>query len=118
MGIDLLAYSIMGYHFHFVVRLRPDVVAGWPAQEVARHALAVFPIRSGPSSEPLTVTPAVVDRYADNARWVAEKRLRLSSLSWLMRLVKQDMSRRANVEDGCAGHFWEKRFTSVAVLDW
>ena len=59
-----------------------------------------------------------VDRYAENARWVAEQRLRLSSLSWLMRLVKQDMSRRANVEDGCAGHFWEKRFTSVAVLDW
>ena len=121
MGIDLLAYSIMGNHFHFHVRLLPDVVAGWPAQEVARHALAVFPVRckgrSGPSSEPMTVTPAVVDRYADHARWVAEQRLRLSSPSWLMRLVKQDMSRRANVEDGCTGHFWEKRFTSVAVPD-
>ena len=61
MGIDLLAYSIMGNHFHFVVRLRPDVVAGWPAQEVARHALSVFPVRSGPSLELLTVNPAVVD---------------------------------------------------------
>ena len=25
MGIDLLAYSIMGNHLHLVVRLRPDV---------------------------------------------------------------------------------------------
>ena len=117
MGIDLLAYSIMGNHLHLVVRLRPDVVAGWPAQEVARHAFAVLPVRSGPGIEPLTVTPAVIDRYADNARWVTEQRIRLSSPSWLMRLVKQEVSRRANAEDGCTGHFWEKRFTSVAVLD-
>lgn len=117
MGIDLLAYAIMGNHVHLVVRLRPDTVAEWDAREVARHALAVLPIRSGPALEPLTVTPAVVDRYADNARWVAQQRMRLSSPSWLLRLVKQEVSRRANAEDGCTGHFWEKRFTSVAVLD-
>lgn len=28
-----------------------------------------------------------------------------------------EVSRRANAEDGCTGHFWEKRFTSVALLD-
>ena len=117
MGIDLLAYAIMGNHVHLVVRLRPEVVGGWAAREVARHALAVLPVRSGPSLEPLKVTPAVIERYAEDAGWVAQQRVRLSSPSWLLRLVKQDVSRRANAEDGCTGHFWEKRFTSVAVLD-
>jgi REP element-mobilizing transposase RayT len=117
MGIDLLAYAIMGNHVHLVVRLRPETVAAWDAREVARRALAVLPIRSGPALEPLTVTPAMVNRYAGNARWVAQQRKRLSTPSWLLRLVKQEVSRRANAEDGCTGHFWEKRFTSVAVLD-
>jgi len=117
MGIDLLGYAIMGNHLHLVVRLRPDLVAEWSAAEVARHALAVLPVRSGPALEPLTVTPAVVERYAGNARWVAQQRQRLASPSWLLRLVKQEIARRANAEDDCTGHFWEGRFTSVALLD-
>ena len=87
MGIDLLACSVMGNHVHLVLRLRPDVVAAWSETEVARHALAVLPVRSGPGLEQLTVTPAVVERYAGNA------------------------------EDGCTGHLWKKWFTSVALLD-
>jgi hypothetical protein len=118
MGIDLLAYAIMGNHLHLVVRLRPDIVAGWTSVECARHALAVLPVRSGPGLEPLTVTPALIGRYADNADWLSEQRQRLASPSWLMRLVKQEIARRANAEDGCTGHFWENRFASVALLDW
>ena len=34
-----------------------------------------------------------------------------------MRLVKQEIARRANAEDDCTGHFWESRFTSVVSLD-
>ena len=58
----------MGNHLHLVIRLRPDVVAGWSEAEVARHALAILPVRSGPGLEPLRVTPAVLDRYAGNSR--------------------------------------------------
>ena len=88
-SIDLLAYAVMGNHLHLVVRLRPDVVAGWTQHELAKHALAILPVRSGPGLEPLTVTPAVLERYAGNARWLAQQRVRLSSPSWLLRLVKQ-----------------------------
>lgn len=83
----------------------------------AKHALAILPVRSGPGLEPLTVTPAVLERYAGNTRWLAQQRQRLLSPSWLLRLVKQEIARRANAEDGCTGHFWESRFTSVALLD-
>lgn len=117
MAIDLLGYSVMGNHLHLIVRVRPDIAAQWDAVSVARHALAVLPLRSGPAMEPLTVTPALVDRYAGNASWVTQQRKRLSSPSWLLRLVKQEIARRANGEDGCTGHFWENRFTSVALLD-
>ena len=41
----------------------------------------------------------------------------LSSPSWLLSLVKQEIAHRANLEDGCTGHFWESRFTSAALLD-
>ena len=91
----------MGNQLHLVVRLRPDVVAAWSPIDVSRHALAVLPIRSGPALEPLTVTPTVIDRNAGDARWLAEQRARLSSPGWLQRLVKQEVSRRANAEDGC-----------------
>ena len=117
MGIDLLAYAVMGNHLHLVIRLRPDVVAGWSEAEVARHALAILPVRSGPGLEPLRVTPAVLERYVGNSRWVSQQRARLCSPSWLLRLVKQEIARRANAEDDCTGHFWESRFTSVVLLD-
>ena len=32
-------------------------------------------------------------------------------------MVKQAISRRANAEDECRGHFWESRFHHVALLD-
>lgn len=117
MGIDLLGYAIMGNHLHLVVRLRPDVVQGWSRSEVARHALAVLPVRSGPGLEPLRVTSGLIERYAGNTTWLAKQRQRLASPSWLLRLVKQEVARRANAEDDVAGHFWESRFTSVALVD-
>ena len=55
-------------------------------------------------------------KTADDA-WIAERRSRLGGLSWCMKLMKERIARRANVDDGCTGHFWEGRFTSVALLD-
>jgi hypothetical protein len=48
---------------------------------------------------------------------VAVRRQRLADLGWLMKSLKEDISRRANREDGCSGAFWEGRFTSVPLLD-
>ena len=67
--------------------------------------------------KPLKVTPAMVADYAEHAKWLAQQRARLSSPSWLLRLLKQELSRRANAEDDYKNHFWEQRFTSVVFLD-
>jgi hypothetical protein len=58
----------------------------------------------------------IATRAAD-VGWVAKARLRLRSLSWFMKAVKEQLSRRANREDRCTGAFWEGRFRSVALLD-
>ena len=44
-------------------------------------------------------------------------RNRLSDISWFMRSLNEYISRRANEEDNCKGHFWESRFKSQALLN-
>jgi len=48
---------------------------------------------------------------------VATARERLQSSSWLMKCLKEPLSRLANREDKARGAFFEGRFKSVAILD-
>jgi hypothetical protein len=48
---------------------------------------------------------------ADSAH-LSTLRERLSDVSWFLRLLKQNIARRANREDNVTGHFWEGRFDS------
>ena len=81
------------------------------------RGLTQIPVRIGAGLESLPVTRALTDQYSENEQWVAEHRLRLSSLTWFMRIFKQRIARRANAEDDCRGHFWESRFLSIPLLD-
>ena len=44
-GIDVLGYAVMGNHLHVILRNRPDVVATWSDEEVARRIWNLFPKR-------------------------------------------------------------------------
>ena len=46
-GVEIAAFAVMSNHLHVILRNRPDVVALWSDQEVARRWLAVFPRRAG-----------------------------------------------------------------------
>jgi REP element-mobilizing transposase RayT len=115
-AIDALAYAVMANHLHLVVTIHPERASVWTPLQVAERWVALFPARDG-EGDP--VPPALSDLQAKaaDAAWVAERRRRLSSVSWFMKLLKERIARRANREDHCTGHFWEGRFTSVALLD-
>jgi REP element-mobilizing transposase RayT len=115
-AVDVLAYAVMSNHLHVVVRTDPDRVNGWSADEVAARWAAAHP-RLGRDGSVIPWSSAEIAARAADAGWVAKARLRLRSLSWFMKSVKEQLSRRANREDRCTGAFWEGRFRSVALLD-
>ena len=41
-AIDVMAYAMMSSHFHLVLRTRPDIVAEWTDEEVARRWWSLF----------------------------------------------------------------------------
>ena len=42
----------------------------------------------------------------------------LSNISWWMRCTTEHIARRANREDRCTGHFWNRPSYCVPILDW
>ena len=116
-GIDVCGYALMGNHLHVVLRTRPDVVAGWPDEEVAERWWRLFPRRRDEDGTPAEPEPHELSMLVADAKVAAERRRRLGSLSWLMRCLCEPVARRANKEDGCTGRFWEGRFKSQALLD-
>ncbi len=116
-GIDVLGFAILDNHFHVILRNRPDVVATWTDDEVARRWLRLCPVRKTPEGEPEEPTDAEIAAITGLPERLAEIRLRLSDISWLMRMATEPLARRANQEDEVTGRFWEGRFKSVKLCD-
>jgi hypothetical protein len=115
-AVGVYAYAVMSNHLHVVLCVDPGAAAVWPAEEVARRWVGVFPVRSD----------GIIDERVntERARAIAEDpertaicRERLASVSWFMRCLCEPIARRANREDACTGRFWEGRFKCQALLD-
>jgi hypothetical protein len=65
------------------------------------------------------VEPTATDLglIVNNRDRLAEIRLRLSSVSWLMRFLTEPIARRANDEEQSSGRFWQGRFRLQRLLD-
>jgi len=116
-AIDILAYSIMGNHFHLILRNRPDIVRTWSDREVARRIWNLFPRRRNQDGTPAEPTEAELEVLANEPDKLEKYRLRLSDVSWLMRQLAENIARRSNKEDECTGRFWEGRFKCQPLLD-
>jgi hypothetical protein len=117
LAIDLLNHAILDNHCHIILRTRPDVVKKMRAEEVARRWNLLCPprrIKKGKVYEP---SEADINVIINDAVKLETIRQRLSSLSWFMKLLVEPLARIANKEDGCRGHFWESRFSSVKLTD-
>ena len=115
-AIDVLAYAIMDNHFHLIVKTHPEQAAAWDDLEVARRWTQLCPPKDL-KGQPVRLTLEELQELIARPGWVTERRRRLASMSWLMKLIKEKLARQANREDKCRGHFWEGRFTSVPLLD-
>jgi len=116
-AVDVLTFAVMSTHLHVVVRTDPERAQAWSPREVVERWGIIFPKVDKETGESGPWEAAEVDRRASDTAWVEERRERLTSVSWFMRILKQRIARRANREDGVTGHFWEGRFHSVPLLD-
>ena len=109
-------FSVMDNHLHLLLRLDPEVAAGWSDEEVVRRWGRLCPQRDN-KRKPLPVSEEWVQARLKDTSWVAKARERLQSISWFMKFLKEPLSRQANREDKCRGAFFQGRYRSVAVLD-
>ncbi|WP_430452242.1 transposase [Rhodopirellula europaea] len=116
-GIDCLTYTVLSNHLHIVLRSRPDVVAAWTDEEVARRWLRLFPHRRKPDGSPEIPSKPEIDMIVNQPEVLAQRRQRLSDVSWWMRCTAENIARRANHEDECTGRFWEGRYKLQNLLD-
>jgi len=115
-SIAVGGFSVLDNHLHILVRLDPEIAAGWSDEDVVRRWGRLFPPRDK-SRQPLPVSNDWVKWRLKDVGWVAKARARLQSLSWFMKCLKEPLSRLANREEQTRGAFFEGRFKSVAVLD-
>jgi len=116
-GIDCLTYTVLSNHLHVVLRSRPDVVASWSDEEVAVRWLRLFPKRRNKDGSPAEPLQPEINTIVNDPEVLAERRRRLSDISWWMRCTAENVARRANREDECTGRFWEGRFKAQLLLD-
>jgi REP element-mobilizing transposase RayT len=115
-SIDIAAYAIMSNHYHIVLHVNKDKADSWSRDEVIARWHTLYKGN------------ALSQRYLTDPRFSSAELLkldefieiwreRLRDISWFMRRLNETISRQANNEDNCTGHFWEGRFKSQALLD-
>ncbi|WP_145055901.1 transposase [Lignipirellula cremea] len=116
-GVEVLGFAVMSNHLHVILRTRPDVVAEWSDNDIALRWWNLFPLRREQDGSPAEPTEAELGMLLCDSKVLAERRQRLSSLSWFMRWLAEPIARRANKEDECTGRFWEGRYKCQPLLD-
>ena len=114
--IDVCAYVVMNNHYHLVLKIdvekakllsKEEVIGRW-CKITKGHAVAAKHMKKELllEGERLLLDSLITEWHE-----------RLSSISWFMRCLNEEIARKANHEDGCKGAFWEGRFKSQALLD-
>jgi REP element-mobilizing transposase RayT len=115
-AIDVCAYAVMSNHYHLVLHVDIDRAKAWTDEEVVARWTRLF---KGPPFIQKWKAGAPLSDFERIAALSHIKRFRheLANISKFMACLNQSIARRANIEDGCTGRFWEGRFKSQALLD-
>ena len=114
-AVDIYSYTILGNHFHLVLRHDPLAHRDWADEEVAWRWFEAFP-PSQRGAVAAELKPERRELMLGDPDRVARARRTLGSMSDFMKHLKQPIARRANLEDDRTGHFFEQRFYSGALL--
>jgi REP element-mobilizing transposase RayT len=109
-GIKICSYAVMSNHYHMVLYVDRESVLQWSEEEVLDRWGTLCPFDKAKIQQLQQVGVCVQER-------LEVIRERLSNISWFMRAMNEWIARESNLEDNCAGRFWEKRFKSQALLD-
>ena len=114
--IDVCAYAVMSNHTHLVLYVDDKKVnrLNDKAIVIRWHKLCKGTLLTQKYVQGEKLSKAELIFFNQT---VKQYRERLSSISWFMRLLNEDIARKANKEDNCTGRFWEGRFKSQALLD-
>ena len=104
-------------HLHVVLRTRPEIAARLRPREVARRWLTITKLAKCMSDEMPEPDEKRIDKLVGNKKQIEKMRRRLSKISWFMGILLENIARRANFEDNCAGRFWETRFKCREITD-
>ncbi len=115
-AVDICAYAVMSNHYHLVVHIDKCRAESWTVEEVIERWCVLF---KGPELVQRYVAGDELERHEQEQLGgiVEQWRGRLCDISWYMRCLNEHLARRANVEDGCTGRFWEGRYKCQALLD-
>ncbi|PCK30165.1 transposase [Pseudoalteromonas piscicida] len=114
--IGVCGYAVMSNHTHIVLCVDDqeakdlsdeDVVIRWHTMFKGDWLTHKFIEGEALSESDKVILNEKINKY----------RKRLADISWFMRVLNEDIARRANKEDECTGRFWEGRFTSQPLLD-
>jgi REP element-mobilizing transposase RayT len=115
-AIDVAAYAIMSNHYHVVLHINKAKADAWALDEVIERWHTLY--KGNALSQRYHAGETLLEVEFDVLKERAEKwRKRLIKISWFMGRLNEKISRQANYEEGCTGHFWEGRFKSQALLD-
>lgn len=105
-SINVCAYAVMSNHYHLVLHVDVKSAKRWSDKEVITRWRRLF-----------KTAPDIGNLHIDvGTKLVEQWRSQLMDVSWFMRCLNEYLARRANIEEGCKGRFWEGRFKSQALL--
>ena len=116
-AIELEYTAEMRNHLHVVLRTRPEIAQKLSDREVVRRWLTITRLAKCMSDDLPVPQEARIEKMLEDKEHVRELRQRLSSISWFMAILLENIARRANHDDEVTGHFWEARFRCREVTD-
>lgn len=111
-AIEIAFHAEMANHLHEMLRTRPDVAKRLGRQEVARRWLIIARLAKCLVDQVTPPSQDEIDELAKDKRRIIKLRKRLSSISWFMGTLLENVARRANAEEETTGKFWDGRFRS------